>query len=93
MRPRAERIRERQGPVLLFYGVRPFFPAAALWSALAMVLWTGIRSGAVTQPSALDPGSWQAQNLHLLSGLCRIGACGGFVALCGPLLLRARQDV
>ena len=39
--------------------------------------------------AGLFPGI--GQDLHLLSGLCWIGAFGGFVALYGPLLLRARQ--
>ena len=47
--------------------------------------------GAVTARlgAGLFPGI--GQGLHLLSGLCWIGAFGGFVALYGPLLLRARQ--
>ena len=47
--------------------------------------------GAVTAllGAGLFPGI--GQGLHLLSGLCWIGAFGGFVALYGPLLLRARQ--
>ena len=39
--------------------------------------------------AGLFPGI--GQDLHLLSGLCWIGAFGGFVALYGPLLLRVRQ--
>ena len=56
----AERIRGWQGPALLSYGFRPFFLGAALWSALAMVLWIGLLSGVVALPTALDPVSWHA---------------------------------
>ncbi|MFC3615367.1 NnrS family protein [Lutimaribacter marinistellae] len=56
----AQRIRDWTGPALLTYGFRPFFFGAAVWAALAMVLWIGVLTGQGTLPTALDPVSWHA---------------------------------
>ena len=45
---------------LFSYGFRPFFLAAGLWAALAMVLWIGAVSGAWTIASAYGPVAWHA---------------------------------
>ncbi|WP_417211617.1 NnrS family protein [Antarctobacter sp.] len=56
----AQRMRGWTGPALLTYGFRPFFLGAAVWAALAMMLWIGMLTGGLTLPTALDPVSWHA---------------------------------
>ncbi|GAA6208374.1 NnrS family protein [Cognatishimia sp. WU-CL00825] len=56
----SERIRNWQGPAVFSYGFRPFFLGAALWAAVAMVLWVLMLGGQVELPLALDPVSWHA---------------------------------
>ncbi len=48
---------------LFSYGFRPFFLAAALWAALAMILWIGVVTGAWTIASDYGPGAWHAHEL------------------------------
>ncbi len=45
---------------MLADGFRPFFLGAALWAALAMVLWIAMLSGFPVLPTAFDPVSWHA---------------------------------
>ena len=56
----AEQMRAWTGPAILTYGFRPFFFGAAVWAALAMVLWVPMISGLVALPTAFDPVSWHA---------------------------------
>ena len=56
----AEQMRAWTGPAILTYGFRPFFFGAAIWAALAMVLWVPMLSGHLTLPTAFDPVSWHA---------------------------------
>jgi len=56
----AERMRAWTGPAILAYGFRPFFFGAAVWAALAMMLWVPMLSGRVSLPTAFDPVSWHA---------------------------------
>jgi len=56
----AAQMRAWQGPALLTYGFRPFFFGAAVWAALAMVLWVPMLSGHLSLPTAFDPVSWHA---------------------------------
>ncbi|MCA8927647.1 MAG: NnrS family protein [Alphaproteobacteria bacterium] len=56
----ADQMRAWRGPALLTFGFRPFFLGAALWAALAMVLWLGMLAGHVTLPTRFDPISWHA---------------------------------
>ncbi|WP_323780954.1 NnrS family protein [Thalassovita sp.] len=56
----AEQMRAWRGPAILTYGFRPFFFGAAVWAALAMVLWVPMLSGHLTLPTAFDPISWHA---------------------------------
>jgi len=56
----AEQIRTWRGPALLTYGFRPFFLGAALWAALAMVLWVAMLAGTLSLPSHFDPVGWHA---------------------------------
>ncbi len=37
---------------------RPFFLAASIWAALALLLWTGLFLTGVTLPSRFDPLTW-----------------------------------
>jgi uncharacterized protein involved in response to NO len=53
-------LRARTGPALLTFGFRPFFFGAAVWAALAMVIWVPMLSGDLMLPSAFDPVSWHA---------------------------------
>jgi uncharacterized protein involved in response to NO len=56
----AEQMRAWTGPALLTYGFRPFFFGAAIWAALAMVLWVPMLTGQLALPTAFDPVSWHA---------------------------------
>ncbi len=48
---------------LFSYGFRPFFLAAALWAALAMILWIGAVTGTWTIASDYGPVAWHAHEL------------------------------
>lgn len=56
----AQQIRAWTGPQILGYGFRPFFLGAALYAALAMIVWIGALSGLWTIPSAFGPVEWHA---------------------------------
>lgn len=56
----SEQMRAWRGPAILTHGFRPFFFGAALWAALAMLLWLPMLSGRIALPSAFDPISWHA---------------------------------
>ncbi|SEQ48519.1 NnrS family protein [Thalassovita taeanensis] len=60
MKTSAAQIRAWTGPAVLSFGFRPFFLLAAIWAAVAMVLWIGMLSGGVQLPTAFDPVSWHA---------------------------------
>lgn len=53
-----EQMRAWTGPAILTFGFRPFFFGAAVWAALAMVLWVSMLSGHLVLPTAFDPVSW-----------------------------------
>lgn len=55
-----EQMRAWRGPAILSFGFRPFFLGAAIWAALAMILWIPMLSGAFVLPTHLDPTSWHA---------------------------------
>jgi uncharacterized protein involved in response to NO len=55
-----EQMRAWRGPAVFSYGFRPFFFAAALWAAMAMVGWVLMLSGWAALPTAFDPVSWHA---------------------------------
>jgi uncharacterized protein involved in response to NO len=42
-------------PVFLIHGFRPFFLAAGLWSATALLLWIVMFATGNTMPSRFDP--------------------------------------
>ena len=60
MRTTAQQMRAWTGPAILTYGFRPFFLGAAIWAALAALMWLAMLSGALTLPTAFDPVSWHA---------------------------------
>ncbi|WP_108398578.1 NnrS family protein [Devosia submarina] len=53
----------RTGPVILSYGFRPFFLAAAIWGFGAMGLWVLALSGSFTLSVAYGPTSWHAHEM------------------------------
>lgn len=56
----ATQMRAWTGPALFTFGFRPFFLGAALWTAIAMILWLPLLSGHITLPTTFDPVSWHA---------------------------------
>jgi uncharacterized protein involved in response to NO len=56
----SEQMRAWQGPAILSYGFRPFFLGAAVWAAVAILLWVPMLSGHLSLPTAFDPVSWHA---------------------------------
>jgi len=67
-------------PVLSF-GFRPFFLAAALWSAIALVLSICALTGHLDLPSRFDPLSWHIH--EMLFGFVMAGV-GGFLLTAIP---------
>lgn len=57
------RYRPWKGPALLQHGFRPFFLAAGLWAAGALVLWLAMLAGAIALPTAFDPITWHAHEM------------------------------
>ena len=52
-----------RGPAVLLLGFRPFFLAAALWSALAVGLWILVVAGQIESPGAFDPFTWHGHEM------------------------------
>ena len=61
---------------LLTAGFRPFFLAAATWSAASMALWLSLLAGGIDLPSRFDPMSWHIH--EMLFGFI-MAAIGGFL--------------
>jgi uncharacterized protein involved in response to NO len=55
--------RRYAGPAILDRGFRPFFLAAGLWAALAVVVWMATIAGAFAPPGALAPIDWHAHEM------------------------------
>lgn len=62
-------------------GFRPFFLAAALWSAIALALWICMLIGEIDLPSRFDPLSWHIH--EMLFGFVMAGV-GGFLLTAIP---------
>jgi uncharacterized protein involved in response to NO len=62
--------------VLLSYGFRPFFLAAALWAATAIGLWIAMLSAGFTIPTRFDPLTWHIH--EMLFGFV-LAAIAGFL--------------
>lgn len=54
----AERLR-----IVLSYGFRPFFLAAAVWAAAAIGLWIAMLTAGVAIPTRFDPLSWHIHEM------------------------------
>ena len=57
------RYRAYAGPAVLSAGFRPFFLLAALWSALAILVWLLFFGGEAAVPTALAPAIWHAHEM------------------------------
>lgn len=66
----------RQTPVFFSFGFRPFFLAAALWSALALSLWILALFQGLELPSRFDPLTWHIH--EMLFGFV-LAAIAGFL--------------
>ncbi len=66
---------------LLSAGFRPFFLAAATWSAVAMAAWLSLLAGGIDLPSRFDPLSWHIH--EMLFGFI-MSAVGGFLLTAIP---------
>lgn len=77
----AEQMRSWTGPAIFSFGFRPFFLGAAVWAAVAMLLWIPMLSGHLTLPSAFDPVSWHAHEF-LFGYLAAVAA--GFLLTAVP---------
>lgn len=77
----ARRLRDYTGPAVLSGGFRPFFLLAALWSALAMVLWIAALAGRLDLPAAFDPLSWHVHEMVFGFGAA---AVAGFLLTAVP---------
>src|SRR6185437_12812917 len=75
------RAEECKMPPLLTAGFRPFFLAAATWSALSLGAWLSLLSGQFDLPSRFDPLSWHAH--EMLFGFV-MAAIGGFLLTAIP---------
>ncbi len=56
----AQQMRAWRGPAILTFGFRPFFLGAAVWAAIAMVLWLMMLTGLGDLPIRLDPVAWHS---------------------------------
>jgi len=68
-------------PAILTQGFRPFFLAAALWSAAALALWIVMLVAGVAPPSRFDPLSWHIH--EMLFGFV-MAAIAGFLLTAIP---------
>jgi uncharacterized protein involved in response to NO len=66
----------RHVPIFFSIGFRPFFLAAALWSALALTLWIVMLTQGIAFPSRFDPLSW---HIHEMMFGFVMAAIGGFL--------------
>jgi uncharacterized protein involved in response to NO len=71
----------RPVPAFLTYGFRPFFLAAGLWSASALLLWIVMFATGSTIPSRFDPLAWHVH--EMLFGFV-IAAIAGFLLTAIP---------
>jgi uncharacterized protein involved in response to NO len=50
-------------PTLLSYGFRPFFLAAAIWAAIALLIWITMLTTGLTLPTRFDPLDWHIHEM------------------------------
>jgi uncharacterized protein involved in response to NO len=77
----AERLAGRSVPAFLTLGFRPFFLAAAVWSAAALALWITILANGGVLPSRFDPLTWHIH--EMLFGFA-LAAIAGFLLTAIP---------
>ena len=77
----AERLAGRSVPAFLTLGFRPFFLAAAVWSAAALALWITILASGGVLPSRFDPLTWHIH--EMLFGFA-LAAIAGFLLTAIP---------
>ncbi|HMN74375.1 MAG TPA: NnrS family protein [Rhodoblastus sp.] len=58
-----ERMRRWNGPALFSYGFRPFFFFAAVYAAVAVLIWTLWLDGVSGLPTTFPPVAWHAHEL------------------------------
>jgi uncharacterized protein involved in response to NO len=61
--PPIPRHRPQTGPAVLSAGFRPFFLAAASWSALALPLWLAAYLTSIDVPTLLPPAAWHVHEM------------------------------
>src|SRR5690349_11944453 len=61
--PPIPRYRPHAGPAIFAAGFRPFFLAAAAWSALAVPLWLAAYLTSIDVPTLLPPAVWHAHEM------------------------------
>ena len=54
---------EKDGPVLLSLGARPFFLLAGLWAVVSIALWPLLLDGRLVLPSGFSPVEWHSHEL------------------------------
>ncbi|HUI22149.1 MAG TPA: NnrS family protein [Methylocella sp.] len=72
---------KRESSAFLSLAFRPFFLAASLWSALALVLWIAMLMAGMTLPSRFDPLTWHIH--EMLFGFV-LAAIAGFMLTAIP---------
>jgi len=48
---------------VLTNGFRPFFLAAGLWAAVALLIWLGVLAGGLDVPTRFDPTAWHVHEM------------------------------
>ncbi len=71
----------RAVPVFLTGGFRPFFLAAATWSAAALGLWIAVLASGTRLPSRFDPLAW---HIHEMTFGFALAAVAGFLLTAVP---------
>ncbi|HJU15439.1 MAG TPA: NnrS family protein [Stellaceae bacterium] len=71
----------RPAPAFLTQGFRPFFLAAGVWAAAALLLWLGMLTHGTALPSRFDPLAWHIH--EMLFGFV-MAAIGGFLLTAIP---------
>ncbi len=74
-------VRSFERAVLLSYGFRPFFLAAGVYAALAMLVWLPLLLGNLSLPSAMTPRDW---HIHEMLYGYAVAAIAGFLLTAIP---------
>lgn len=71
----------RRFPALFSFGFRPFFLAAAIWSAAALAIWILMLTTGMALPTRFDPLTW---HIHEMIFGFVMAAIGGFLLTAVP---------